>query len=67
MEGKGPHLEVTPFIPRGQLQLLSSPQLSVPICKGLVVTSRALVLPHSSSARIEEENVSCSDSAEPAV
>ncbi|MPC98400.1 hypothetical protein E2C01_093769 [Portunus trituberculatus] len=38
-----------------------------PPAKGLVATSRALVLPHSSSARIEKENAPCSDSAEPAV
>ncbi|MPC67812.1 hypothetical protein E2C01_061998 [Portunus trituberculatus] len=41
--------------------------LSVPMGKGLDATSQALVLPHSSSAGIEEDNVPCSDSAEPAV
>ena len=43
------------------------PQLFVSAGKGLDATSRALVLPHLSGSRIEEEVVSASNTAEPAV
>ena len=43
------------------------PQLSVSASKGLDATSWALVLPHSSSSRIEEEDASASNTAEPLV
>ena len=43
------------------------PQLSVSAREGLDATSWVLVLTHSSSSRIEEEDASASNTAEPAV